>query len=47
MKKEDNFIITDTILTDAKNEDELITIFNDKLATLFLLYEKTNQGGCK
>ena len=38
------FIITNEILTDANNEDEFISIFNEKLAILVLLYRKF--GGC-
>ncbi len=33
-------VIENEILTNAKNEDELIEIFNDKLATLILYYQE-------
>ncbi|MCL2859050.1 MAG: hypothetical protein FWF46_00450 [Oscillospiraceae bacterium] len=41
------FVVINQTLTNAKNEDELITIFNEKLATLFLFYEKITIEGCK
>ena len=41
-----DFVITNELITDAKNEEEFIAIFNDKLATLFLLYEKMIIRGC-
>ena len=34
------FIITNEVITDAKDQEEFETIFNEKLATLKLLYEK-------
>ena len=46
MKKDYDFVIVNSLLTNAQSEDELSTIFNDKLASLFVLYEKINQGGC-
>lgn len=33
-------VIENEIITTAKNENELKQIFNDKLATLILYYEK-------
>lgn len=33
------YVIKNEILTNAKNEEELIEIFNDKLATLILFYQ--------
>ena len=33
-------VIENEILTNAKNEEELIEIFNDKLATLILYYQE-------
>ena len=45
MKKQ-GFVVFHKIETNAVSEDEFVTIFNDKLAALFLLYEKMNKGGC-
>ena len=36
-------VITNNILSDTDNEDELIAIFNEKLATLFLSYEENGK----
>jgi len=36
-------VITNNILSDTDNEDELIAIFNEKLATLFLSYEENEK----
>ena len=41
-----SLVIVNQIITDAKNEDEFITLFNDKLASLLLYYEKNKLGGC-
>ena len=41
-----DFVVTNEYITDATNEEELVTIFNDKLAILILLYEKTTIKGC-
>lgn len=38
--------ITNEVITNAKTEDDLLTIFNDKLATLILYYEEKNQLEC-
>ncbi len=34
------FEIINTIELNMKTEEELVALFNDKLATLFVLYEK-------
>ena len=33
-------VITNDIVSDTDNEHELIAVFNEKLATLFLSYEE-------
>ncbi len=38
------FIIENEILTNAKNEEELIEIFNNKLATLVIYYQEKLGG---
>ena len=35
-----DFVITSEYITNAKDDDEFIAIFNDKLADLLLNYEK-------
>ena len=35
-------VIENEIITNAKNEDELKEIFNNKLATLILYYQQKN-----
>jgi hypothetical protein len=44
--KDYDFVVTNEYYTDATTEEELVTIFNEKLATLLLLYEKITIGGC-
>ena len=39
-------VIENEILTNAKNEDELIEIFNNKLATLILYYQEKGEKHC-
>ena len=36
------FVIENEILTNAKCEDEIKTIFNDMLATLIIYYQEKN-----
>ena len=40
------FIIVNENLTEIKNQEKIIDIFNDKLATLFLMYEELALEGC-
>lgn len=38
--------VTNEVLTNAKTEEDFITIFNDKLATLILYFEEKSKLEC-
>lgn len=42
-----DFEIINEVVTEAKDENEFLNIFNDKLATIILYYENLKVGRCQ